>query len=362
MCERRFTKLEDIIHRLHDKKEERDSALAHVIRNNDIIPNVCGAMFDIKGLKKWPNQWIGNYYFKPCRTKGVHPGKKDEPIVCQIHHINGDCTDDRPENLVRLCLLCHVEVELLLRRQHSPNIHQFRDWFRSESYTTSKGFKKVANLGNLPGHIPPNPTTFYAFRNEWDKYGGWEYIIPKKNFKLAVKAGTKMRARMPNLKSWTAHIRLLKKHKIVNKPQWNKLIKKISGNKKKSWTNSSGYLTSDAFVRIYRKEWLKFGGYTTRTGTTIIRFHWQGKHADWSHARNIKSIKKKSAALKKAIKEAIKNEPKDSPYTDDQLRKKLKRKSVEVVRKYRNLMGIKSYLERKKDYARRSTKRNRKAS
>ena len=243
----------------------------------------------------------------------------------------------------------------LLRRQFSPNIHQFRDWFRSESYTNSKGFKKIANLGNLPAHIPPNPTTFYAFRNEWEKYGGWEYIIPKKHYKLSIKTGRKARALRPNFKSWTAHIRLLKKHKIVNKPQWNKLIKKLGG-------PNTGYLTSDAFIRIYRKEWLKFGGYKTKAETIIIRFHYQGKHADWSHATNAKSNKKKSAELKKAIREVIKNEPKDSPYTDDQLRKKLKRKSVEVMRRYRKLMGIKTYLERKKKYARRTTKRNRKAS
>ena len=351
MCNRKLTTLEEIIHKLHDGKEERDTALSHQIRNNSIINNVCGAMHKLPGLFKWPAHWVGNYYFRPCRTKGVHPGKKDEPIVCQIHHINGDCCDDRPENHVRLCLLCHVEMELLLRRQHNPNVKQFRDWFRTESYTNSKGFNKIAKLGNLPAHIPPNPTTFYSFRNEWEKYGGWEYIIPKKYYKLSIRTGTKPRAMRPNFKSWTAHIKLMKEYKIKNKKEWNKLITKLGG-------PSTGYLTADAFARIYKKEWLKFGRHKTKKGTIIIRFHYLGKNADWSHAANPKSYKRKAKELQAAIRKLIKTENKSNPYTDEQIRKKLKRKNVEVIRIHRNKAGIKNFRERKKKYGKRQRQRN----
>mgnify|MGYP001365560939 CR=1 FL=1 len=352
-------KFKDIKEKLVANKPTRDTALAHQIRNNEIIDNVCGAMHKIKGLYKWAGHYIGQYYFRPCRTKGVHPGKKNVPIVTQIHHINGDCCDDRPENHVRLCLLCHAEVEALKARMHRPNMKGFRDWFRTESYTTSKGFKNAANKGVVPGHIPPNPSVYYQFRNEWNKLGGWEYIIPKKYYKLATKAGTKMRARVPNLKSWTSHMRLMKKYKITNKKDWNKLIKKISGEKKRAWKNKTGYLTADAFIRIFKKEWVKFGQYITSRKTTLIRFHYLGKKADWSHNSNQEIQEKKAKELQKQIRKLIKQEDKSNPYTDKQIQKLLERKSVEVIRIHRNKIGIPNYKERKKKYAKRSTKRTR---
>ena len=309
-------KFDDIKDKLVAGKPTRDTALAHQIRNNEIIDNVCGAMHKVKGLYKWAGHYIGQYYFRPCRTKGVHPGKKNVPIVTQIHHINGDCTDDRPENHVRLCLLCHAEVEALKARMH------------------------------------------YQFRDEWNKLGGWEYIIPKKYCKLSAKTGNKHSSKVPNLKSWTSHMRLMKKHKITNKKDWNKLIKKLSGEKKRAWRNRTGYLTADAFIRVFKKEWIKFGQYITSRKTKLIRFHYQGKKADWSHNSNKEIQDKKAKELQKQIRNLIRKEDKSNPYTDKQIQELLERKSIEVIRIHRNKIGIANYKERKKQNDRKSKKRN----
>ena len=34
-----------------------------------------------------------------------------KPIVCELHHINGDSTDNRIENLIILCPNCHSQTE-----------------------------------------------------------------------------------------------------------------------------------------------------------------------------------------------------------------------------------------------------------
>lgn len=34
-----------------------------------------------------------------------------EPLVCELHHINGDSTDNRIENLIILCPNCHSQTE-----------------------------------------------------------------------------------------------------------------------------------------------------------------------------------------------------------------------------------------------------------
>ncbi len=34
-----------------------------------------------------------------------------KPIICELHHINGDSTDNRIENLIILCPNCHSQTE-----------------------------------------------------------------------------------------------------------------------------------------------------------------------------------------------------------------------------------------------------------
>lgn len=34
-----------------------------------------------------------------------------EPLVCELHHINGDSTDNRIENLIILCPNCHSQTD-----------------------------------------------------------------------------------------------------------------------------------------------------------------------------------------------------------------------------------------------------------
>lgn len=53
--------------------------------NNKIKSNVC----EICGISEW---------------NGI-------PIVCELHHINGDSTDNRIENLQMLCPNCHSQTD-----------------------------------------------------------------------------------------------------------------------------------------------------------------------------------------------------------------------------------------------------------
>ena len=38
------------------------------------------------------------------------------PIICELHHINGDTTDNRIENLQILCPNCHSQTDNFRRR------------------------------------------------------------------------------------------------------------------------------------------------------------------------------------------------------------------------------------------------------
>ena len=41
-----------------------------------------------------------------------------ESLVCELHHINGDSTDNRIENLIILCPNCHSQTENFRSRNH----------------------------------------------------------------------------------------------------------------------------------------------------------------------------------------------------------------------------------------------------
>ena len=45
-----------------------------------------------------------------CECCGISKWK-NKPIVCELHHINGDTTDNRIENLQILCPNCHSQTE-----------------------------------------------------------------------------------------------------------------------------------------------------------------------------------------------------------------------------------------------------------
>lgn len=41
-----------------------------------------------------------------------------KPLVCELHHINGDSTDNRIENLIILCPNCHSQTDNFRSRNH----------------------------------------------------------------------------------------------------------------------------------------------------------------------------------------------------------------------------------------------------
>jgi 5-methylcytosine-specific restriction endonuclease McrA len=53
------------------------------------------------------------YVCAECRQPPEWNGK---PLVLQVHHINGDPTDSRPENLQFLCPNCHTQTDTFAGR------------------------------------------------------------------------------------------------------------------------------------------------------------------------------------------------------------------------------------------------------
>lgn len=41
-------------------------------------------------------------------------GKTSQQARLEVHHVNGRWFDNRPENLITLCQLCHVEADRLI--------------------------------------------------------------------------------------------------------------------------------------------------------------------------------------------------------------------------------------------------------
>ena len=68
-----------------------------------------GAAFDAKPVKANPSWMTAHYHARkmcapsPCTACGKE-GRTD------VHHINGNWQDNRPENLTRLCRSCHIRT------------------------------------------------------------------------------------------------------------------------------------------------------------------------------------------------------------------------------------------------------------
>lgn len=82
----------DLTNRLckHEKKKSSTKTKL-VLLNHNLKENKC----EICGI----SEWLGN------------------PITIQLHHINGDPTDDRLENLQMLCPNCHTQTDTYCKRQ-----------------------------------------------------------------------------------------------------------------------------------------------------------------------------------------------------------------------------------------------------
>jgi hypothetical protein len=71
----------------------------------------------IRGARlTWAILCIGLYPYV-CSECGQLPEWNGKPLVLQVDHINGDPTDNRPENLRFLCPNCHTQTDTFAGRK-----------------------------------------------------------------------------------------------------------------------------------------------------------------------------------------------------------------------------------------------------
>jgi hypothetical protein len=63
----------------------------------------------------WAILCMGLYPYV-CAECGQLPEWNGKPLILQVHHINGDPTDSRPENLQFLCPNCHTQTDTFAGR------------------------------------------------------------------------------------------------------------------------------------------------------------------------------------------------------------------------------------------------------
>lgn len=61
-----------------------------------------------------------------CEICGISEWQGN-PIVCQLHHINGDSTDNRIENLQILCPNCHSQTDNFCSRNRVKKVMSAQD-------------------------------------------------------------------------------------------------------------------------------------------------------------------------------------------------------------------------------------------
>lgn len=316
--------------RLTNNKKRRDLALGDYITTNDIIPNTCGAKFD---GKKMPSHIIGykgcERRFTPCRTKGKHP-KTGAHMNMHLHHINGDNTDDRKKNLVRLCPYCHERIHLLMGRKTLYTIKSFINWW-DECCTNIASFVTLGRKGLLPAFIPSDPKRFYKTSGEWPT---WKNII-KQNLYTGKKAA---HARNREILSAKKHFSFLTINKITSMRMWDQMLNNLGG------FRETGLLSGKDFTKIYKKQWQRFG---QELQNGIIKFDYRGKKAPTRSQVQIAITTTKRLHKLTKLQELIDKENKQKPLKDSQLAKHLKI-TRHTTGKYRRQLNIPTSTKRKK--------------
>lgn len=88
-----------------------------------------------------------------CEICGITEWQ-DKPLVCQLHHINGDSTDNRIENLQMLCPNCHSQTENYCGSSNKKKHYYCKDCgaeiTRAATYCTKCNAKHHRKVNNRP--------------------------------------------------------------------------------------------------------------------------------------------------------------------------------------------------------------------
>lgn len=106
---------------LKDKIQEYDIDISHFTFEKQYKEGLCNFKYVPSSEYLGTDKIISSYKLKEKLIKeGIKENKCEicgitewmgKPIVCQLHHINGDNSDNRLENLQMLCPNCHSQTE-----------------------------------------------------------------------------------------------------------------------------------------------------------------------------------------------------------------------------------------------------------
>ncbi len=107
-----------------------------------------------------------NYHCAWCGKDCHDPATSHDAL--QVHHIDEDPSNNRPENLIPLCAVCHLRIEKEARL-HAPYHDQQLELFAGNSYLKAMNQIREAGLHRYGSSRPPS-----VARLSPEEYERWE--------------------------------------------------------------------------------------------------------------------------------------------------------------------------------------------